>query len=99
MAIECLKPGGRLGVISFHSLEDRIVKRAFMRASGKVPLSEFVYGEVEAPMPYNATQEQQPGEQKKIAKVLNSRPIVPSPEEIENNPRSRSAKLRCLEKL
>lgn len=99
MAIECLRPGGRLGVISFHSLEDRIVKHAFMKASGRVPLSEFVYGKVAAPMSYNAIQEQQLEAHSKIVKMVTSRPIVPGASEIKTNPRCRSAKLRCIEKL
>lgn len=69
-AIKYLKKGGRLGVISFHSLEDRIVKKAFKDKADK---QEII----------------------KVAK----KPITPSLEEIKLNPRSRSAKLRIIEKI
>ncbi len=68
-AMKVLKPGGRLAVISFHSLEDRIVKRFFKAEAD------------------NGT-----------AQVLTKRPITPSEEERLANPRSRSSKLRILEK-
>lgn len=81
-ACNALRPGGRLAVITYHSLEDRIVKN-FMKTGnfeGKV-MKDF-YGRVEAPM-----------------KLLGSRPIVPDDDEINRNPRSRSAKLRVAVKL
>ena len=83
-AIAALKPGGRLAVISFHSLEDRIVKDFFREQSrDRVnPPYEQIYEE----------------ERKATLKEVNRKPIVPSDEEIKNNPRARSAKLRFVEK-
>ncbi|MCL4528725.1 MAG: 16S rRNA (cytosine(1402)-N(4))-methyltransferase RsmH [Chloroflexi bacterium] len=84
-AVSALHPGGRLAVISFHSLEDRIVKDFFRSASQDQinPPYEQIY-EVE---------------RKAILKVINRKPITPSEEEIKANPRARSAKLRVAEKL
>ncbi len=72
-----IRPGGRLAIITYHSLEDRMVKN-FMR-SGNVEGKDNrdIFGRSEAPF-----------------KMLGSKPIVPDDEEIERNPRSRSAKLR-----
>jgi 16S rRNA (cytosine1402-N4)-methyltransferase len=67
---EFLKKSGRMAVISFHSLEDRIVKRFY---KGKEKKGEVI--------------------------LINKKPIIPKEEEIKNNPRSRSAKLRILEKI
>jgi 16S rRNA (cytosine1402-N4)-methyltransferase len=82
--IAALKPGGRVCVISFHSLEDRIVKRTFARLARGCTcppeLPECACGK------------------KPELRVLTSRPIRPSDEEIAANPRSRSAKLRAAEK-
>ncbi|MFH1094491.1 MAG: 16S rRNA (cytosine(1402)-N(4))-methyltransferase RsmH [Candidatus Omnitrophota bacterium] len=69
-AIELLKPGGIICVISFHSLEDRIVKHEFKNQAKKGRL-----------------------------KIITKKPLVPTDEEIENNHKSRSAKLRVAEKL
>lgn len=69
-AWEALKPGGRLAVITFHSLEDRIVKNFFRN------LAQEGKGE-----------------------LINKKPIVPEEDEIKENPRSRSAKLRIIKKL
>ena len=84
-AFERLKPGGRLCVITFHSLEDRLVKRLF---------AEFCKGCICPPdIPVCVCGRKPRG-------VLQSRkPILPSAEEVNENPRSRSAKLRVIEKL
>ncbi len=83
--ISVLNPGGRLAVITFHSLEDRIVKRAFGEmAKGCVCPKEFpvcVCGK------------------KPVIKLMSKKPILPSKHEEEENPRSKSAKLRVAEKL
>ena len=83
--VAALKPGGRLAVISFHSLEDRIVKDFFREQSKDLvnPPYERIY-EVE---------------RKATLKEVNRKPITSSEEEIKNNPRARSAKLRIVEKL
>lgn len=83
-AFECLKPGGRLLIISFHSLEDRIVKQAFRNFARKCICPS------RAPM---CTCERKP-----LGKLITRKPIVPSPEEITANWRARSAKLRVIEK-
>ncbi len=84
-AVETLSPGGRLAVISFHSLEDRIVKQYFKKeSSGCLCPKDFPVCQCG---------------HKAILKILNKKPIVPSEEEATQNPRSRSAKLRVAEKL
>ena len=84
-AIPLLNPGGRLAVITFHSLEDRIVKNAMAEAAkGCTCPREFpvcVCGK------------------KPQVKLITRKPIVSGPEELERNPRARSAKLRICEKL
>ena len=92
-AIEALRPGGRLAIISFHSLEDSIVKKTFRRFAGIAdPLSdEDALNGRYAPM--------QPEAPPKIVKLITRKPKVPTAEEIDVNVRSRSAKLRVCEKL
>jgi 16S rRNA (cytosine1402-N4)-methyltransferase len=82
-AIDLLRPGGRLVVISFHSLEDRIVKQTFKNAAT----------EIISP-PGMVLQEKQA-----VVKLITRKPIIASDQEITENPRSRSAKLRVVEKL
>ena len=84
-AVASLKTGGRCAVISFHSLEDRIVKDYFREQSRDLinPPYERIY-EVERGA---------------VVKLVNKKPILPSAEEMKDNPRSRSAKLRVIEKL
>jgi len=84
-AVKVLNPYGRLCVISFHSLEDRIVKHTFKHLSGRC-VCPFDYIECTCGA-------------KKIVKILTSKPITPSDEELSLNSRSRSAKLRVCEKL
>ena len=81
---DALTPGGRLAVITFHSLEDRIVKRTLQRlATGCTCPKEF---------PVCVC-----GKKPKL-KLVNRKPIVSTPEELEENPRARSAKLRIAER-
>jgi len=84
-AITSLKVGGRAAIISFHSLEDRIVKEYF-REQSKDKVNP----------PYERIYEQ---ERKAVVKLINKKPILSSDEEIKENPRARSAKLRVVEKL
>lgn len=83
-AIEILAPGGRLAVIAFHSLEDRIVKNVF-RDSSK-PLRDETH-----PMA--------PEIRPALVRLVTKKPILPDEEETIRNPRARSAKLRVVEKL
>jgi 16S rRNA (cytosine1402-N4)-methyltransferase len=84
-SIDLLKPNGILCIITFHSLEDRIVKQAFQRFSGKClcppRIPRCVCGAV------------------KRVEVLTRKPVVPTEAEMQSNPRSRSAKLRVCRKI
>lgn len=82
-AIEVLFPSGRLLIISFHSLEDRIVKNSFKKYSGKCYCSL---------KPCICKPE-------KIGKIITKKPVTPKKKEVEENPLSRSAKLRVFEKI
>jgi len=84
-AVTALRSGGRCAVISFHSLEDRIVKEYFREQSRDLinPPYERIYEE----------------ERKAVVKLVNKKPILPTEEETRENPRARSAKLRVVEKL
>ncbi len=84
-AVGFLRPGGRLAVISFHSLEDRIVKRTFRRLAGQCVCER-------PPQLCGCPR-------KALVRLVPARAIRPSQSETERNPRSRSAKLRCMERL
>ena len=79
-----LKPGGRVAIITFHSLEDRIVKNFFRKGDME---------EAEPADPFGRNVPEPP------LKVITKKPITASPEELKRNPRSRSAKLRVAEKV
>ncbi len=78
-----LKEGGRIAVITFHSLEDRIVKNFFKNGNFDEERETDLYGTVS----------------KNDLKIITRKPITPSQEELKNNPRSRSSKLRIAEKI
>jgi 16S rRNA (cytosine1402-N4)-methyltransferase len=78
-----LKQGGRVAIITFHSIEDRIVK-LFFKEGGFEERNEYdLYG----------------GGKESQLKVLTKKPVVPSESEIRTNPRARSAKLRVAQKI
>jgi 16S rRNA (cytosine1402-N4)-methyltransferase len=78
-----LNPGGRAAIITFHSLEDRLVKNFFRRGSFEEPEEN----------PFTNTV------QKSELKIITKKPVVPTDKEMKENPRSRSAKLRVAEKI
>ncbi|GAX85076.1 hypothetical protein CEUSTIGMA_g12496.t1 [Chlamydomonas eustigma] len=93
VAIRSLRPGGRLAVISFHSLEDRIVKHCFLRAAGRPTPEEehLTYGDQK----YDYLDAL---ERNAIAILVSRKPVTATEAEIAANPRSRSAKLRIIER-
>ena len=100
-AISTLVKGGRLAIISFHSLEDRIVKRGFRRESGRCICEPRRWqggqGHREATTTDAVTCEHC-GARKRVS-ILTRKPVRPTPEEMERNPRARSSLLRVCEKL
>ena len=81
-AIEVLRPGGRLSVITYHSLEDRIVKNMMKAGNIEGRMEQDFFGRTVSPL-----------------RPLNNKVIVPTDDEQQRNPRSRSAKLRIAEKV
>lgn len=84
-SIESLKSNGRLCIITFHSLEDRAVKQAYIEAAGKCTCPPD--------LPYCVCGK------KTLGKIITKKPILPSDEEMKNNSRSKSAKLRVFERI
>lgn len=82
-SVSCLKKGGRLSVITFHSLEDRIVKQFMKKGRWGVSEKDVFGREVEDA----------------LMKPLSNKPIEPTAEEMKNNPRARSARLRIAERI
>ena len=80
-AVEVLSPGGRLSILTYHSLEDRMVKNIIKAGNVEGKIETDLFGQSKSPL-----------------KAINRNVITASPEEVQANPRSRSAKLRIGEK-
>ncbi|MFY9609567.1 MAG: 16S rRNA (cytosine(1402)-N(4))-methyltransferase RsmH [Blastocatellia bacterium] len=111
-AISILGPGGRLAVISFHSLEDRLVKRSFLRESGRCTCTaETAMRGITGPRKKRSPDAGETAARgiddivcvscgaRQRVRVLTRKPVRPSEQEVKRNPRSRSAMLRVCERL
>jgi 16S rRNA (cytosine1402-N4)-methyltransferase len=81
-ATEVIGKGGRLSVITYHSLEDRLVKNVMKAGNAEGRVTQDFFGRTETPF-----------------RLVNNKVIVPTDEEQQRNPRSRSAKLRIAERI
>jgi 16S rRNA (cytosine1402-N4)-methyltransferase len=99
-AIRCLRPGGVLAVISFHSLEDRIVKWAMRDAAGMGRKNEYLQQELsKVGIGLDALPSNVNGGAEVQVKLVTRRALVATDAEVAANPRARSAKLRVVERL
>lgn len=108
-AVSTLEPGGRLAIISFHSLEDRVVKQSFLRESGRCVCDDdyamraltqsrkLATGTPGTEAPDQIVCERC-GARKRV-RILTRKPVRPSAQEVDRNPRSRSAMLRVCERI